>query len=466
MGIAFLTGVGLGTKAVVIWLGICLVALARRSLTISAVVAVCVLASIGALYGAQQQHSGGPVIASPSKFEGTIRIADGPYLTQSGQRFLVHTDELPNLLICAFADATPQAFTGDVLFAHGRVTIISDLPDIGEAASRSRGCSAQLRIESMVLVESGRGLGFEIARFRVELTEFLMQSAPGDTGALLSGLITGDDGGLSRNANSAFLSTGTTHITAISGANFATITLLLGVLATSAMRRNFGYVIASVAVVWLYAVMVGLQPSALRAALLATAILIGRCIGRRPDLLTLTVLLAAVQIAIRPYDFHTLAFQLSLAATVALILVFAACGPESDRTRAASLVLAVLAAQLATIPILAWQVGTMSLTGLFANLIVGPAAGMAFPIALFGALVGQVSPILGELMLLPAEWICRAIVATVEWIGGHAPGSVQLGKPTVAAICAITLLCWFGIAALSDDARRLSRHGLAAIKSW
>jgi len=27
-------------------------------------------------------------------------------------------------------------------------------------------------------------------------------------------------------------------------------------------------------------------------------------------------------------------------------------------------------------------------------------------------------------------------------------------------------LCWFGIAALSDDARRLSRHGLAAIKSW
>src|SRR6476646_6459648 len=107
LGIAFLTGFGFGAKAVVLWLGICLVALARRSVTISAVLAVCVLASIGALFGAQQ-HSGGPAIASPGEFEGTIRIADGPYLTQSGQRFLVHTDELPNLLICAFADSTPQ----------------------------------------------------------------------------------------------------------------------------------------------------------------------------------------------------------------------------------------------------------------------------------------------------------------------------------------------------------------------
>jgi competence protein ComEC len=305
-----------------------------------------------------------------------------------------------------------------------------------------------------------------ISRLRVDLSEFLMQSAPGDTGALLSGLVTGEDGGLSESAGSAFLATGTTHITAISGANFATLTLLLGVLATGAMRRNIAFVIGASVVIWLFAVMVGLQPSALRAALLATAVLLGRCVGRRPDLLTLTVLLASLQVAIRPHDFHTLAFQLSVAATLALIVVFDGSERIDSRAWGATLGLSVLAAQLATIPILAWRIGTLSVTGLFANLIVGPLAGLAFPIALIGALAGRLSPTLGELLVLPAAWLCRGIIVFVEWIDRTAPGSVQLGQPALAAGCVVTLACGAGVVLLSGDLRRLTRHGFSIVRSW
>lgn len=465
LGIAFLTGFGLGPAAVVVWLGIGFVALVRHSLTFVAFLAVLALASTGAVYGIRQ-HAGNPTIARPGAFEGTLRITDGPYLTRSGQRFLVRIDKLPDLDVCAYADSNPQAFTGDLMFTSGQIAGMPDLSDIGQAAAGSRGCDAQLSVDSMVLVEPGHGFRAAIARFRVDLSRFLMRSAPGDTGALLSGLITGDDGGLSKRANQAFLSTGTTHITAISGANFAMITLLLGVLATGAMRRNGVYLVSAVMIVWLYAMMVGLQPSALRAALLATAVLLGRWIGRRPDLLTLTVLLAAVQIAVRPHDFHTLAFQLSVAATVALILVFGTGDQDSAHVWPATLILAVIAAQLATIPILAWQIGTLSLSGLVANLIVGPAAGAAFPIALIGALLGQINSTLGEIVLLPAEWICRGIVAFVERVDSHAPGSVQLGAPTVATIAVLCAFCWIGIVLMSNDFRRATRHGLASIKSW
>jgi ComEC/Rec2-related protein len=465
LGIAFLTGFGLGPAAVVVWLGVGLVVLTRHSITLVAFLAILVLVSTGAVYGVRQD-AGNPTSATPGSFEGTIKIADGPYLTRSGQRFLAHVETMPDLAICAYAESTPRAFTGDLMFASGQIAGKSDLSAIGQAAAGARGCDAQLSIDSMVLVEAGHGFGASTARFRVDLSRFLMRSAPGDTGALLSGLITGDDGGLSKRANDAFLSTGTTHITAISGANFTIIILLLGVLATGAMRRNAVYLVTAVMVIWLYALMVGLQPSALRAALLATAVLLGRWMGRRPDLLTLTVLLAAVQIAVRPHDFHTLAFQLSIAATVALILVFGVGEQESSRLWPASLILAVIAAQLATIPILAWKIGTLSLTGLFANLIVGPAAEVVFPIALFGALLGQINSTLGEMVLLPAEWICQAIVAFVERVDSHAPGSVQLGTPTVAAIAVLCAVCWVGIALMSQDLRRTTRHGLSAIKSW
>ena len=318
----------------------------------------------------------------------------------------------------------------------------------------------------MTMVEPGRGFWSDLARLRVGLSAFLMQSAPGDSGALLSGLVTGDDGAMSQEASQAFIDSGTTHITAISGANFATLTLLLGVLATGSMRRNIVFVIGASATIWLYALIVGLQPSALRAALLATAVLAGRWIGRRPDLLTLTVLLAATQIAIRPHDFQTLAFQLSVAATIALIVVFDGSERMPGRSRSVSLGLSVLAAQLATIPLLAWQIGTLSAIGLFANLFVGPLAGVAFPIALIGALAGKAAGTIGELVLLPAEWICRVMIGFVEWTDRRAPGSVQLGEPTMLAIVMIALACWAAVFAMSGDLRRAGGHTLAIIKSW
>jgi len=465
LGIAFLSGFGLGATALVFWLGLGSLALARRGLSIGVVVAIAVATITGAAW-ARTAISRSEAAFTADAFEGVILISDGPFLTRSGQRVLARPERFPSALLCAYASADPRPLPGDRVFVSGRITGLEDLSQLGVAAARTKGCTAQLRIESMQIVTRGRGIRSRIARERVALSDWLMRIAPGDTGALLSGLVTGDDGGLSQGANQAFLTSGTTHITAISGANFATFTLLLGVLATGAMRRNVLFVTGASLVIWLYALMVGLEPSAFRAALLATAVLIGRWIGRRPDLLTLTVLLAAVQIMIRPTDFSTLAFQLSLAATVALIIVFDGAERTSSRSRLANLGLTVLAAQLATIPILAWSLGTMTGIGLLANLVVGPLAGLAFPIALVGSLAGRVVPIVGDVIAFPAIWICRLMLVFVEWSDRRLPGIVQLGEPTPAAMLTISLVCWLTIFWMSGDLRRLVRHGMTIVRSW
>lgn len=465
IGIAFLTGFGAGAIALIVWIALAAVTVARSSVVPLSALLIVGAGVLGVWYS-HQANTDSVVVTRPGSFEGIVRVSDGPFLTQSGQRFLATANQNPEGVLCVYAPNEPQVFSGDRVFATGRTTLLSDLSQVGEAAARTRGCDAQLRIESMRLVTSGSGILASLSHARVQLSEFLMQSAPGDVGALMSGLVTGEDGGLSTDAGDAFRSSGTTHITAISGANFALIVLLLGVIATGSMRRNAGFLLAATVVIWMYAAMVDLQPSSLRAALLATAVLLGRWLGRRPDLLTLTLLLAALQIAIRPRDFDTLAFQLSLAATLALVVVFDGSERTPGRSWYSTLTLSVLAAQLSTIPILAYTLGTVSGIGLVANLVVGPLAGLAFPIALVGALIGQLSAGIGEIALLPARWLCEVILYVVEWAHAHLPGSVQLGEPTAAAMGTIALACWLWILWLSGDLRRMARHAIALARSW
>ena len=465
IGLAFLASFGFGFASVVLWCGLAILLRARQALSISAAIAVVAAALVGAMWAHENRSELVPTM-SAGAYEGIARIIDGPFLTQSGQRFIIRGESTQRQDVCVYAASSPRPHAGDLVFISGRVTLPQDLSEIGQAVLRTRDCTVQLQSQNLVIVETGSGIQAQLSRFRTDLSDFLMQAAPGDTGALLSGLVTGDDGALSDEASNAFLNSGTTHITAISGANFAVLTLLLGVMATGAMRRSLWFIGMATGVIWLYAAMVGMQPSALRAALLASAVLIGRWLGRVPDLLTLTLLLASAQIVLRPHDFYTLAFQLSISATLALIVVFDGSGRMGDRSWTMSLVLSVVAAQLATLPILAAALGTANGISLFANLAIGPLASLAFPVAVVGGLVGQLTTWLGEIVLLPAIWIGDAMIAIVTWYGANLPGAVQLGAPVPGATAVLFVACWAIVFGMSGDLRRMSQHGWALIRNW
>lgn len=465
IGLAFLTAFGFGASAVVVWAGVAIVLRLRSQVSFAGILLV-MLAAVGGTLLASHDAARSLTPTPTGAFEGAIRVIDGPFLTLNGQRFTGEANSIPGNLLCVYAAPKPRPNAGDVVFATGRVTQLVDMPEIGRAAAKARNCDAQLRLESFQIVRKGEGVRAALSRYRTQLSDFLMRSAPGDTGALLSGLVTGDDGALSTDASDAFLSSGTTHITAISGANFAMIILVLGLLATGAVRRSLGFVVVVSVLVWAYALLVGLQPSAFRAALLATAVLIGRRLGRAPDLLTLTVCLAAVQVLVRPHDFGSLAFQLSLAATIALVVVFD--GRERDNTGSwtSSLMLSVFAAQLATLPVLAAQIGAVSGIGLLANLMVGPLAAVAFPLAFVGALIGQIDSTLGNAALTPAIALARLMISIVLWSHDHLPGAVQLGEPTTGANAVLTIAAWTAIFWMSGDLRRMARHGRNHLRDW
>ena len=69
----------------------------------------------------------------------------------------------------------------------------------------------------MRIIDSSSSMQRAVADLRTGLGTVLRRSAPGDAGVLLSGLVTGDDDGFSPERKNAFVQTGTTHLTAVSG---------------------------------------------------------------------------------------------------------------------------------------------------------------------------------------------------------------------------------------------------------
>ena len=86
---------------------------------------------------------------------------------------------------------------------------------------------------------------------------------PGDEGALLAALLSGERDGFSNDFDRALTASGTRHITAVSGLH---VTILAGML-MSLLGKKAG-LLASVPVTVLYAAIVGFSPSVVRAAVL------------------------------------------------------------------------------------------------------------------------------------------------------------------------------------------------------
>ncbi|MBA3414589.1 MAG: ComEC/Rec2 family competence protein [Chloroflexia bacterium] len=213
-------------------------------------------------------------------------------------------------LLCVVTRPEPAVGFGDRLWLAGSAERIDDIETRYRPIMRSRGCGASMYARGLAIDERGAGWLRQMAEARDGLSGLLKRLAPGDSGALMSGLVTGDDEALSPAAQDAFIETGTTHITAVSGSNFTT--LLVAFVAAGRVtgwRRRVPWLLLVVAFVWAYAAFVGLNPPATRAALVATGALLALLVGRRPEIVTLIVVSSAVMVAVSPPLVWSLSFD-------------------------------------------------------------------------------------------------------------------------------------------------------------
>jgi competence protein ComEC len=191
--------------------------------------------------------------------------------------------------------------------------------------------------------------------------------------SLVGGIVFGARAGLPPDLRAAMSATGTSHLTAVSGANVAMVAGALIVL-TSRLVGSAPASLIAILGVWAYTLLVGAPPSALRAATMATLALAARGLGRQPDAIVGLAVAAALLLGLDPALAFDLGFQLSVAATAGLILLAPAIEDRLGRLPAVvrGQLGVALAAQLATLPLVVGTFQRVSLVAVPANVLAAP----------------------------------------------------------------------------------------------
>ena len=303
------------------------------------------------------------------------------------------------------------------------------------------------------LVERGRpsGLVMRIDELRRGLTERITTALPGDAGAFAAAILTGDQNGLSKEAQQALRDSGLAHILSISGLHLAFAAGLmmglvrygLALLPGVALRFPVKKIAAVAALLGsaFYLALAGAPVPAQRAFGMLAIVLIGVLVDRTALTLRLVCWAAAVILLIQPESLTGASFQLSFAAVVALVAAWEAArlwrarrhAEGVDRTDgmrqrvgryATDSVMSTLVASLATAGFAVYHFNRLSLVGVVANLLAVPLTGIwVMPWGLLAMLLAPLG--LEWLALVPMGWGIEWTLDIARWAAAL-PGAASV----------------------------------------
>jgi competence protein ComEC len=256
-------------------------------------------------------------------------------------------------------------------------------------------------------VDASRWFARTTALLRSNVEDALQRALPEPEAALAAGVAFGRDETLDPVVRDAFRDAGLAHVLAVSGSNVVVVAATVMAVATSFVRRQWALVPAAVSVV-AYVCLAGLEPSTVRAGVMAGIFLLGAALGRQQSGLAALGAAAILMTAIHPATAANVGFQLSLAATGGLMAFgpWIRSGLDIARQRlplgaalpdvAVQVAAISLAATVSTLPVTWFTFERISLVGPLANIVVEP----VFAVAFFASLVVG----LGGLAWEPLGW--------------------------------------------------------------
>jgi competence protein ComEC len=255
----------------------------------------------------------------------------------------------------------------------------------------------------------------------------LCQVLPDEPAGLLPGLVLGDTSALSPRVEQEFVTAGLAHLTAVSGGNLAVVCgavlLLLRLLrlgprlsATAAGTCLAGFL-----------VLVGPEPSVLRAGVMAAVALLALALGRRGSALPALAFAVCVLVVADPAMATDFGFALSVCATAGLVLLAPRWAGALVRRGVppgfAEGLAIPLAAFLVTAPVLAGMAGSVSLVSVLTNILAAPVVAPATVLGVLATLTGPWWPGAGTVLVHLADPEARWLI-TVARHGARAPGAV------------------------------------------
>jgi competence protein ComEC len=256
------------------------------------------------------------------------------------------------------------------------------------------------------------------------------------SGAIVTAIVIGDRAGLDPDVQRRLQEAGTYHVIAISGGNIAILAGLLLLLFRAAGWLGRGAMLAAIALLVAYAILVGGGASVDRATLMAVVYFAARAFDQRSPPLNTLALVAGLLVATDPLSVADPAFVLTFGATLAILVI----APEvarrreqrdhherhesTKRTKANSVFVSFVFSWISWVRKRAWlPLASMFAASAAAEAMLFPVAALVFSRVTFAGLALNfvAIPLMGVaqiagMIVVPTAVISRAAAAAVGWI--------------------------------------------------
>lgn len=337
---------------------------------------------------------GQPGVVAPALTDGSTHLYSGAVVEASGtpvgKKLLMEVDsvdgqqvEMFRVEIGASAGGTfpspGERVQGELTLREATVHGDLGVEAYMESYYRRKGIAATAYVSENELHTTGidSPLRHRLNAYREWLIGRLAHSGVDDrTFALLAAIITGYDDELPTDLLDSFRTIGIAHILALSGFHVGFVILLVELLlypmrAVYRLRRL--RLLLSIALIWLYAGIVGMPLSVVRAVIMASVYTLGLAFGRNSNSFNSLCVALIIILAIWPASLFAAGLQLSAAAVLGILAFANALNPVSQRNRIGynlmSAVTVSIAAFTCTIPLTVLYFHKFPVIFLAANLL-------------------------------------------------------------------------------------------------
>lgn len=242
---------------------------------------------------------------------------------------------------------------------------------------------------------------------------------------LIQAMLIGDEINMDKELRQAYAETGIIHIVAISGSHitffFFIITFLLGWIKHK--KYHWLKYLAAIPLIWLYVLMAGASPSAVRAAIMFSILGVGFALQRQPNTLNYLFAAAFILLCATPSWLYAVGFQLSFLAVLSLVLfyryIYAWWSPVNKTLCALwSVVAASIAAEILIAPLVIYYFHMFPLLFIVANvaawLFMGAVLISGMLIVLFSK-IAVIANFLAFITEYGMQWFNKMVFAMQGW---------------------------------------------------
>ncbi len=265
--------------------------------------------------------------------------------------------------------------------------------------------------------------------------------------SLAAGLLYGARSGFTPEVTEDFSRVGLTHIVAVSGYNISIIAcVLMNILIRLSLDRRKAFFVVIGGII-LFVFFTGASASVVRAGIMGIIVLLATQLGRQSRVGNVLVFTAAVMMLMNPFVLiWDAGFQLSFLSTLGLIYISPILnnfGIETDNKFLYIILESLsttLSAIIATLPLILFQFGQLSLIAPLANILILWIVPFLMLFSFLSILLSYIFFPLGLLMAFPTYFGLKYVIITAHYLASWPWASVEFALPLWALVVTYVLL--------------------------